>query len=97
MFIFWFGTQLEQAVRRMPKNCASAASSTTRPVFKVWPPGYVSSSIFISIFFLFLFLLKLQHVCGYFLKEFSAKVVPFAILRSCPRCENMPNAHRYVF
>lgn len=60
--------------------------------FKVQPQGYVSSSIFLSIFFLFLFLLKWQQVCGYFLKEFSAKVVPLAILRSCPRFENMPNA-----
>lgn len=60
--------------------------------FKVQPQGYVSSSIFLSIFFLFLFLLKLQQVCGYFLKEFSAKVVPLAILRSCPRFENMRNA-----
>ena len=50
----------------------------------------MAAVFFISNFF-FLFLLKLQQVCGFSLKKFSAKVVPLAILRSCSRFENMPN------
>lgn len=43
-------------------------------------------------FHFFFFFVKLQQVYGYFLKEFSANVVSLAILRSCLRFENVPNA-----
>lgn len=98
--VFWFGSQLGQAVRGPWKNSVSVASSTRKLVSRVCQQRQSINIFFFFFFLLFLpptplllfFFLKLQQACGYFLKEFSAKVVPLAILRSCPRFENMPNA-----
>lgn len=82
---FWFG----QAGRRLWKDNGSVASNTRRLAWKYSLQGMSAAAFSLHFFFFFV---KLQQVYGYFLKEFSAKVVSLAILRSCLRFENVPNA-----
>ena len=94
-FFFFFSFPVWTSLERQVGNWEGqwfCGTKYQQAGLKIQPQGYVSRSIFMSFFFLSF--LKLQQVCGYFLKECSAKVVPLAILsilRSCPRFENVPN------